>query len=81
MSDAVREFTADTLGWRPFITPIVYEQANAVQHEALKETPSNTKISEYVLVLAHDPQSLGERTPLFNGIMYGRGGLARAAFS
>jgi uncharacterized peroxidase-related enzyme len=78
MSDAVHDFTADTLGWRPFITPIVYEQATAAQREALKETPSNTKISEYVLVLAHDPQSLGERTPLFNGIMYGRGGLARA---
>jgi uncharacterized peroxidase-related enzyme len=78
MSDAVRDFTADTLGWRPYITPIVYEQANAAQREALKETPSNTKISDYVLVLAHDPQSLGERTPLFNGIMYGRGGLARA---
>jgi uncharacterized peroxidase-related enzyme len=78
MSDAVHDFTADTLGWRPFITPIVYERATAAQREALKETPSNTKISEYVLVLAHDPQSLGERTPLFNGIMYGRGGLARA---
>jgi uncharacterized peroxidase-related enzyme len=78
MSDVVHDFTADTLGWRPYITPIVYDQANAAQREALKETPSNTKISDYVLVLAHDPQSLGERTPLFNGIMYGRGGLARA---
>jgi uncharacterized peroxidase-related enzyme len=78
MSDVVHDFTADTLIWRPYITPVVYEQANAAQREALKETPSNTKISDYVLVLAHDPQSLGERTPLFNGIMYGRGGLARA---
>jgi uncharacterized peroxidase-related enzyme len=78
MSDVVHDFTADTLGWRPYVTPIVYEQANVAQREALKETPSNTKISDYVLVLAHDPQSLGERTPLFNGIMYGRGGLARA---
>ncbi len=31
-----------------------------------------------MLVLAHDPETLGERTPLFNGIMYGRGGLSRA---
>jgi uncharacterized peroxidase-related enzyme len=78
MSDAVQDFTADALAWRPYITPIVYEQATEAQRAALKETPSNTKISEYVLVLAHDPQSLGERTPLFNGIMYNRGGLARA---
>ena len=40
--------------------------------------PSNTKISDYVLVLAHDPQALGQRTPLFNGILYGKGGLSRA---
>jgi uncharacterized peroxidase-related enzyme len=79
MSDAVRDFTADTLAWRPYLTPIGYADATPAQRDALKETPSNTKISEYVLVLAHDPQSLGERTPLFNGIMYGRGGLDRAA--
>ena len=78
MSDVVQEFTAEPLQWRPYVTPVVYEQASPAQHEALKETPSNTKISDYVLVLAHDPQSLGERTPLFNGIMYGRGGLSRA---
>jgi uncharacterized peroxidase-related enzyme len=78
MTDAVQDFTADTLEWRPYITPIVFEDATPAQHAALKETPSNTKISDYVLVLAHDPQSLGERTPLFNGIMYGRGGLERA---
>jgi len=35
-------------------------------------------VSEYVLVLAHDPQTLKERTPLFNRIMYSRGGLSRA---
>ena len=27
--------------------------------------------------LAHDPETLQERTPLFNGIMYSRGGLSR----
>lgn len=78
MSDVVRTFTAETLAWRPYLTPVVLAEANAEQRAALQETPSNTKISDYVLVLAHDPESLGERTPLFNGIMYGRGGLARA---
>ena len=41
------------------------------------ERPSGTGVSEYVLVLAHDPKTLKERTPLFNGIMYSRGGLSR----
>ena len=41
-------------------------------------TPSNTKVSEYVLVLARDPESLQHRTPLFNGVMYNHGGLTRA---
>jgi uncharacterized peroxidase-related enzyme len=31
-----------------------------------------------VLVLAHDPESLSYRTPLFNAIMYGDNGLSRA---
>jgi uncharacterized peroxidase-related enzyme len=78
MTGAVRDFTADTLDWRPYLTPISHADATPAQRDALKETPSNTRISDYVLVLAHDPQSLGERTPLFNGIMYGRGGLGRA---
>jgi uncharacterized peroxidase-related enzyme len=78
MSDVVHAFTADPLVWRPYLTPITLEGATPAQQEALKETPSNTKISDYVLVLAHDPESLSQRTPLFNGIMYGRGGLSRA---
>jgi uncharacterized peroxidase-related enzyme len=78
MSDVVRAFTAETLDWRPYIAPIDFAQASPAQRDALRETPSNTRISDYVLVLAHDPESLGRRTPLFNGIMYGRGGLPRA---
>ncbi len=56
----------------------MHADATPAQLDALKETPSNTKVSDYVLVLAHDPETLGQRTPLFNGIMYGRGGLSRA---
>jgi uncharacterized peroxidase-related enzyme len=78
MSDVVHEFTAETLGWRPYLTPVDFAQATPAQRAALQETPSNTKVSDYVLVLAHDPESLGQRTPLFNGIMYGRDGLKRA---
>jgi uncharacterized peroxidase-related enzyme len=78
MTAAVHDFTADKLVWRPYITPIDLAAATPAQREALQETPSNTKISDYVLVLAHDPEALAQRTPLFNGIMYGRGGLPRA---
>jgi uncharacterized peroxidase-related enzyme len=78
MSDAVQDFTADPLVWRPYIAPVDLDHATPAQREALKETPSNTKISDYVLVLAHDPESLGQRTPLFNGIRYGKCGLSRA---
>ena len=36
------------------------------------------KVSAYSLVLAHDPAALGERTPVFNKIMYAPRGLPRA---
>lgn len=78
MSDAIHHFTTTVPLWRPYVTPIDLETASPEQLDALKMTPSNTKISEYVLVLAHDPESLQQRTPLFNGIMYNRGGLSRA---
>jgi uncharacterized peroxidase-related enzyme len=78
MSEVIREFTTTIPFWRPYVTPIEFEDATPEQREALKVTPSNTKVSEYVLVLAHDPESLQHRTPLFNGIMYNHGGLTRA---
>lgn len=78
MSETIRDFTAVVPNWRPYVTPITLADASAEQLEALQVTPSNTKISDYVLVLAHDPETLKPRTPLFNGIMYNRGGLSRA---
>jgi uncharacterized peroxidase-related enzyme len=77
MSDPIREFTAIVPHWRPRVTPIKLEDATPDQLDALKVTPSNTKVSEYVLVLARDSETLRERTPLFNAIMYNRGGLSR----
>ena len=78
MSEAIREFTTTVPFWKPYVKPIDLEAASPEQLDALKMTPSNTKVSEYVLVLAHDPESLQHRTPLFNGIMYNHGGLTRA---
>ena len=53
-------------------------EADPAQIDALQVTPSNTKVSDYVLVLAHDPETLKVRSPLFNAIMYDPGGLGRA---
>jgi uncharacterized peroxidase-related enzyme len=78
MSEVLHAFTAELPVWRPYLTPVDLEQATPEQRDALKVTPSNTKVSDYVLVLAHDPESLSHRTPLFNAIMYGTGGLSRA---
>ncbi|TVQ38815.1 MAG: alkylhydroperoxidase [Geminicoccaceae bacterium] len=78
MSRRVENFTAEVPVWRPYVEPVVLAEATAEQLDALKVTPSNTKVSDYVLVLAHDPQSLHARTPLFNAIMYDRGGMSRA---
>ncbi|WP_447555608.1 peroxidase-related enzyme [Vreelandella sp. EE22] len=77
MSRVIHKFTTRIPTWRPHVTPVDYDNATSAQREALKETPSNTRISDYVLVLAHDPESLRIRTSLFNGIMYDKGGLSR----
>jgi len=78
MSKTVHEFTTDIPQWKPYVAPVNLADATAEQLEALKITPSNTKVSDYVLVLAHDVETLKHRSPLFNGVMYNRGGLSRA---
>jgi len=78
MTDPIKEFTTSVPFWQPRVRPLELEQASDEQLEAMKVTVSNTKIGEYTLVLALDPETLQQRTPLFNGIMYGRGGLSRA---
>ncbi|CAN7741257.1 MAG: peroxidase-related enzyme [Ensifer adhaerens] len=78
MSEIVHDLTTDIPVWRPYVTPLKLADASAEQLEALKVTPSNTKVSDYVLVLAHDVETLTHRSPLFNGVMYNSGGLSRA---
>ena len=78
MSHSLKDFTAIPPVWKPYLTPVDLDQATAEQLDALQVTPSNRKISDYVLVLAHDPETLKHRSPLFNGIMYNRGGMSRA---
>lgn len=78
MSGPIHDFTTTVPHWRPRVTPIRLEDATPEQLDALKVTPSNQKVSDYVLVLARDAETLRERTPLFNAIMYNRGGMSRA---
>jgi uncharacterized peroxidase-related enzyme len=78
MSRVVRKFTRQVPRWRPRVTPVSLDEATPAQLEALQVTPSNTKVSAYVLTLAHDVESLKVRSPLFNAIMYDGGGLSRA---
>ncbi len=77
MSEPIRSFTTDVPYWRPRITPLDIEEASDEQLEAMKVTTSNTKIGEFTLVLALDPETLLHFTPLINGIMSGQGGLSR----
>lgn len=78
MSKVLHEFTSVVPDWAPYVTPLDLADASVEQLEALKITPSNTKVSDYVLVLAHDVETLTHRSPLFNAVMYNRGGLSRA---
>ena len=78
MSRVITKFTRKVPVWRPRVVPIKLDEANLDQLDALKVTPSNTKVSEYVLTLAHDVESLKVRSPLFNAIMYDKGGMRRA---
>ena len=78
MSEPITEFTTFVPFWEPRVTPVELGKATEEQLSAMRTTPSDTGVGAYVLVLAHDPNTLKERTPLFNGIMYSHGGLSRA---
>ena len=74
----MRDFTQGELDWRPWVAPLDITAATQEQLAALKITPSNRAVGAYSLVLAHDPEALAERSPLYNGIMFGAKGLPRA---
>ena len=77
MSKVLYKFTRKVPKWRPRVEPVKLDDATPAQLDALKVTPSNTKVSDYVLTLAHDVESLKVRSPLFNAIMYDKGGMSR----
>jgi uncharacterized peroxidase-related enzyme len=73
----IETFTRASVEWDPYIEPVALADATPEQRRAMQVTPSNQKVSAYVLTLAHDPESLEQRSPLYNAIMYGPGGLPR----
>ena len=62
----------------PWIEPVELDAATPEQRDALKITPSSRPVGAYSLVLAHDPEALNQRSPLYNAIMFGPRGLPRA---
>jgi uncharacterized peroxidase-related enzyme len=78
MNRPMRDFTKGELDWQPWLKPVDLDHASDEQRDALKITPSNRAVGAYALVLAHEPESLRERSPLYNGIMFGQRGLSRA---
>ena len=74
----MRDFIHGELEWRPWIAPLDLNAATQAQLIALKVTPSNRAVGAYSLVLAHDPEALEARSPLYNAIMFGSRGLPRA---
>lgn len=78
MTKPITKFTRNVPHWQPRVVPVDLAEATAEQLDALQVTPSNTKVSAYVLTLAHDVESLKVRSPLFNAIMYDKGGMSRA---
>ena len=78
MSKPMRDFTHGELDWQPWLAPVDLGAATEQQRTALKITPSNRAVGAYSLVLAHDPEALEARSPLYNAIMFGSRGLPRA---
>ncbi len=78
MTRVVENFTTQVPVWSPYVKPVELAAATPEQLAAMQVTPSNKGVSPYVLTLAHDPESLAVRSPLFNQIMYGKDGLSSA---
>jgi uncharacterized peroxidase-related enzyme len=74
----MRDFTHGELDWQPWLAPVDLDAATDAQRAALRITPSNRVVGAYSLVLAHDPEALERRSPLYNAIMFGSRGLPRA---
>jgi uncharacterized peroxidase-related enzyme len=71
-----KSFTLETVEWDPWLAPVETETATPKQRAALDASPQAN--SAYFRTLAHDVDSLAERSPLFHSVMYVPRGLKRA---
>lgn len=69
-------FTLEAVDWAAWMPPVDPETATPIQKQALDESPNAR--SAYFLTLAHDVESLAERSPVFHHAMYAPRGLRRA---
>jgi uncharacterized peroxidase-related enzyme len=71
-----RRFTLEPVEWAAWIPPVDPATATPRQSAALEASPQRD--SPYFLTLAHDVDSLEQRSPLFHAVMYAPRGLPRA---
>lgn len=71
-------FTNQTLGWKAWLEVIDVDQASAEQIQILEASHPQAKVSDYYLLLAHEPEILAYRSATYNAIMYAPRGLNRA---
>ncbi len=70
------KFTLEAVEWDAWLAPVKAETATPAQRAALDASPQAS--SPYFLTLAHDVDSLAQRSPLFHSVMYVPRGLKRA---
>lgn len=70
------KFTLEAVDWSAWMPVVTAEAASPRQLAALEASPQRD--SEYFRTLAHDVDSLEQRSPLFHAVMYAPRGLPRA---
>lgn len=74
----IEGFTNATLDWKAWLDVVDVNAATADQLAVLEESHPKAKVSDYYLLLVHQPEILRQRSAAFNAIMYAPGGLSRA---
>lgn len=74
----IEGFTNATLDWKAWLDVVDVNAATADQIAVLEESHPKAKVSDYYLLLVHQPEILRQRSAAFNAIMYAPGGLSRA---
>ncbi len=70
-------FTNESLEWRAWLDTVDVATATPEQVAVLEESHPKAKVSDYYLLLVHQPEILRQRSIAFNAIMYAPGGLSR----